>query len=293
MILSTRPSTAVANPHASCVESSTLPNEWAIGSHRNCRSSSSRMLLGLDGRALVGPRRVRAAVRPWACRSCPRCRSGWPAGRPGSRRSPASTASGFSARCFSPSALEVVEADHPVAVGGAVEDARPCRGAGSSDLCSVQLGDLLVVLGEDDAALGVGQDVGDVLGHRRGVDRGGRARRRTSPRGRPGSTRRGCPRRCRRAARARGPGRAARRRASRPGRRSPSRSSTSTAGRRRPGSCTPRGSGLVWTRSRNWTATLGARFSMKEVSVLTGDMGAPRWARTGPGQGPGSAVTWQ
>ena len=42
-ILSTRPSIAVANPQASCVESSTLPKEWAIGSQRNCRSRSSRM----------------------------------------------------------------------------------------------------------------------------------------------------------------------------------------------------------------------------------------------------------
>ena len=43
MILSTRPSTAVANPQASWVESSTLPKEWAIGSHRNCTSSSVRI----------------------------------------------------------------------------------------------------------------------------------------------------------------------------------------------------------------------------------------------------------
>ena len=42
-ILSTRPSTAVAKPQASWVESRTLPNECAIGSHRNCRSSSVRM----------------------------------------------------------------------------------------------------------------------------------------------------------------------------------------------------------------------------------------------------------
>ena len=43
MILSTRPSTAVAKPQASWVESSTLPKECAIGSHRNCRSFSSRI----------------------------------------------------------------------------------------------------------------------------------------------------------------------------------------------------------------------------------------------------------
>ena len=43
MIFSTRPSTAVGKPHASWVESSTLPKECAIGSQRNCRSVSSRM----------------------------------------------------------------------------------------------------------------------------------------------------------------------------------------------------------------------------------------------------------
>ena len=42
-ILSTRPSIAVAKPQAIWAESSTLPNEWAIGSQRNCRSSSCRM----------------------------------------------------------------------------------------------------------------------------------------------------------------------------------------------------------------------------------------------------------
>ena len=46
-IFSTRPSTAVAKPQASCVESSTLPKEWAIGSQRNCRSSSLRMFWAL------------------------------------------------------------------------------------------------------------------------------------------------------------------------------------------------------------------------------------------------------
>ena len=43
MILSTRPSTAVAKPQASWVERSTLPKTWAIGSHRNWRSLSSRI----------------------------------------------------------------------------------------------------------------------------------------------------------------------------------------------------------------------------------------------------------
>ena len=42
-ILSTRPSMAAGKPHASWVESSTLPNECAIGSQRNSRSASSRI----------------------------------------------------------------------------------------------------------------------------------------------------------------------------------------------------------------------------------------------------------
>ena len=41
-ILSTRPSTAVAKPTASCAVSSTLPKEWDNGSHSNCTSSARR-----------------------------------------------------------------------------------------------------------------------------------------------------------------------------------------------------------------------------------------------------------
>ena len=44
-ILSTRPSIAAGYPIASCVESSTLPKECAIGSQRNSRSFSLRMSL--------------------------------------------------------------------------------------------------------------------------------------------------------------------------------------------------------------------------------------------------------
>ena len=43
MILSTRPSMAAEKPHAIWVDISTLPNECAIGSQRNSRSSSLRM----------------------------------------------------------------------------------------------------------------------------------------------------------------------------------------------------------------------------------------------------------
>ena len=43
MILSTRPSMAAEKPQAIWVDISTLPNECAIGSQRNSRSSSLRM----------------------------------------------------------------------------------------------------------------------------------------------------------------------------------------------------------------------------------------------------------
>jgi hypothetical protein len=69
--------------------------------------------------------------------------------------------------------LELVERDHPVPVARAVEqhDLVEVRQLAPALL---QLGELAVVLGEHHAALGVGQDVGDVLGDRRGVDGGGR-----------------------------------------------------------------------------------------------------------------------
>ncbi len=67
--------------------------------------------------------------------------------------------------------LQVVEADDPVAVGGAVEH-DDLADRGQLGVLLTELGDLLVVLGEHDAAVGVGQDVGDVVGHRARVDRG-------------------------------------------------------------------------------------------------------------------------
>ena len=45
--------------------------------------------------------------------------------------------------------LQLVEADHPVAVGGAVEG-DDLRQVGQLGACALQLGDLLVVLGEHD-----------------------------------------------------------------------------------------------------------------------------------------------
>ena len=197
------------------------------------------------------------------------------------------TASGFVGEVLLTQGAEVVEADHPVTVAERPSKTTTFSRWGSSDLCSLSLADLLVVLGEDHAALGVGEDVGDVRGVRRGVDRRGRATRRTSPRGRRGSTRRGCPMRCRLAARTRCPGRAARRRASRPCRRSPSRSATPRAGRPRRGSCRPPGRGSCATRSRNCTATFGGAVLDEGGVGVDGRHGsAPGWARTGPGRGP-------
>ena len=69
---------------------------------------------------------------------------------------------------------EVVEGDHPVAVAGAVEEHHLVE-VGQLGAVLAELGHLLVVLGEDHAALGVGEDVADVLGDGRGVDRRGGA----------------------------------------------------------------------------------------------------------------------
>jgi hypothetical protein len=66
-ILSTRPSTAVGNPIASWVFSSTLPNECAMGSHRYCRSSRPTMPVA----ATASPSYVQLL-----------CRSRTPLGRP-------------------------------------------------------------------------------------------------------------------------------------------------------------------------------------------------------------------
>ena len=79
------------------------------------------------------------------------------------------------ARRASPPELgQVVERDDPVAVGRAVEghDLADVRQLGA---VVGQLLELLVVLGEDDVALGVGEDVDGVLGVGARVDRGGRA----------------------------------------------------------------------------------------------------------------------
>ncbi len=68
---------------------------------------------------------------------------------------------------------EVVEPDHPVAVGGAVEG-DDLGQVGQLGLVVLELGDLLVVLGEHDAALAVAEDVRRVLGVGGRVDGRGR-----------------------------------------------------------------------------------------------------------------------
>ena len=67
MILSIRPSMAVGKPICSGRVRSTLPNTWARGSHRYCRSSSERMFVA----ATAAPSYVQAL-----------CRSRTPFGRP-------------------------------------------------------------------------------------------------------------------------------------------------------------------------------------------------------------------
>jgi hypothetical protein len=68
--------------------------------------------------------------------------------------------------------FELGQADHPVAVGGAVEGDHLGQ-AGQLGAAVAELGDLLVVLGEDHAGAGVAQDVGDVGRWRGGVHGGG------------------------------------------------------------------------------------------------------------------------
>ena len=127
MILSTRPSTAVAKPQASWVESSTLPNECAIGSQRNWTSSSLEDLLGLDGRTLVGPRRV---AQPHALGLAGRARGVDQrrelVGLDGVDRLRHRV--GVLGEVLLTERAEVVEADHPVAVGRRRRRAPPCRG---------------------------------------------------------------------------------------------------------------------------------------------------------------------
>ena len=79
-------------------DSSTLPNECAIGSHRNCEVVLVEDVLRLRSRRPRRPRTGAAAGRPWGGRWCRRCRSAWRAGRARSAATVSSTASGCSAR---------------------------------------------------------------------------------------------------------------------------------------------------------------------------------------------------
>ena len=71
--------------------------------------------------------------------------------------------------------LQIVQAQHPLAVRMPVERDDTDH-VGQVITLGAQLGDLDVVLGEDDPGAAVGQDVGDILAPRRGIDSG---RRRT------------------------------------------------------------------------------------------------------------------
>ena len=169
-------------------------------------------VLRLDRRALVGPATGAAAARPWAGRWCRRCRSGWPASRAGwpgdrARRRRPGARPAAPAPSSSRSASAITQS--PSVAPSKVTTLARC---GSSDLCSRELGDLLVVLGEHDPALGVGQDVGDVLGVGRGVDRRGRGAGAHDGQVGEDPLEAGARRRCRPAARARCRGDAGRRR---------------------------------------------------------------------------------
>ena len=173
-IFSTRPSTADAKPQASWAESRTLPNEWAIGSHRNCRSLSSRMFCDADRLALVDPRLV---AQPHALGAAGGAggvdQGGELLGR--DRGGLVGDDAGVLGQVGGTELGQLVQGDDPVAVGRAVEgdDLGQVR---QLVLALAQLGDLLVVLGEDEAGLGVAEDVRRVLGVGARVDRGRGAR---------------------------------------------------------------------------------------------------------------------
>ena len=159
-ILSTRPSIAVANPHASWAVTRTLPNACAIGNHSNCRSSSPRMLQPGDRVPLVHPRRMRQphSLGPSGGsrgvdqrRQLPRC----------DRIDSCPQPDGCSSRYLSPQLSQVGQGDHPVAVAGAVEQ-HHLGEVGQLGAAFGQLRQLPGVLGEHDSAFRVGQDVGGI-----------------------------------------------------------------------------------------------------------------------------------
>ena len=171
MILSTRPSTAADGPDRE------LRGEQHLAEGVRQRQPEVLHVVGgeqpgrVDGDALVDPAVVR---QPDALGPAGRARR-VDQGREvlGTRRVDAvGHRRGVLREQVGAAGGQVVEADHPVAVRRAVE---------RDDLAQVrqlvallaQLGDLGVVLGERDPGAGVGEDVGDVLGVGRRVDRGG------------------------------------------------------------------------------------------------------------------------
>ena len=89
-----------------------------------------------------------------------------------------STAVGRSARCSRPRSSQVGQADHQLVVDAAV-DLHDGDELGQLATVVEDLGDLFLVLGEDDLGLGVGQDEGDVIVLGGGIDRRRRTARRT------------------------------------------------------------------------------------------------------------------
>jgi hypothetical protein len=75
-----------------------------------------------------------------------------------------------------PQGLQVGKAEHPLAVGQPVEDDHP-DDVGQVVTLGAQLGDLGLVLGEDDPGAAVGEDEGDIFGPGRGIDGGRRGAR--------------------------------------------------------------------------------------------------------------------
>ena len=167
--MSRRPSTTLGNPTCSCTACSILPNACDSGTHRYCRSSAGHELDRLPRDPDVGPAPVRQldALGP----------AGGP-GRVDDRGQVLGSygddrlvdRSGVVDEVLRAERLQVVHAEHPLAVGLSVEGDHPEQ-VGQVVPLRTQLRDLHVVLGERDPRPAVGQDVGHRLLPARRVDR--------------------------------------------------------------------------------------------------------------------------
>ena len=156
-ILSTRPSIAVANPHANWAVIRTLPNACAIGSHINCRSSSPRKLGGRPSSPRT-PKRSAATALPWGGRLFLRCRSTSPIGPVRSRRFVSAIRMDARADIRRPSSARsarvITQSPSPVP-----SNSTTLVRLGSSATAFGQLRQLPGVLGEHNSAFRVGEDV--------------------------------------------------------------------------------------------------------------------------------------